>query len=214
MADREYYDVVIPNVRVVNPHLTTPGQAKIPGTGKLAAPQYKTTFIVPKTDTTTLQGAMEALQAEFKQVFPTGDQAMFNAALANIFTDGDAVDAAEVAAGKPSREWRKGMIVGKCSSDADHKPPVFDTNQQPLLDGGAIYSGCYCHLQVLARAGVSPSNGQPYVKFYISQVMKAGDGDRIGGGGANPSVFAGLTGGGTSAANPLGGLPPAVAALL
>jgi hypothetical protein len=196
-AQKTYYDTVIADVRVVHPHIFTPDAAPIKGQpGKKADPRFSIRFLVPKTDQAKLAQLADVLIKEYTQVHGQPDQASFDAALANCRKDGDRPDA---------KDWEKGNWVFSASSGADKKPSVFDQRQQPLLDASAIYGGCYCHLHITASAGIHPGTGLPYLKFYLSQVMKARDGDRIGGG-ANASVFDGLpTTAPTAQESPFGG---------
>lgn len=196
---REYYEVVLGDMRVIHPHVCQPTQAPIKGQpGKKAAPRYKVDFLVPKSDTETLKKLTSVLGQDFKQSFADGTKEQFAAAVANCRKDGDRPDA------KP---YEAGNWVFSANSDADHKPAVFGTNQQPLLDASQIYGGCYCHLQLLAGSGTNPSSGQPYVKLYIVQVMKSKDGEKLGGAGPNPNAFASVIGNTQSDVSPFDEVP-------
>jgi hypothetical protein len=182
-TQRQYFTAIIGNVTCLYPHIFVPGQAKLPN-GKLADPRYKIDWLVPKADMSCMNDALAAARNEFDQKFP-GQGDAFQQALQNAFRDGDVPKP-----GKSVVPHEAGHFVFAASNNADHRPTVFDAKGQPLLDAAAVYSGCVVHLDVQASAGSHPTTGQPFVKFYLNQVMKVKDGPRLGGGGANPAAFA------------------------
>lgn len=177
--DKTYYTAVIGNVRVFNPTVMTPGQAKL-ANGKLADPRFKIEWLVSKTDQETMKEAMQGLYAEFKQVFPQGTDQEFQEALKNAYFDGDV--------GKPGKgtlEWQKGHLCWAASSGESKPPVVLNPEGQLLLNASELYGGCTCHLDLTCNAG-QRSDGSKYLKFYINQVMLVKGGERLGGGGGGP----------------------------
>ena len=138
-------------------------------------PKYSVQLLVPKTDKETIakieQTQKNALE-NGKNKFPGGK---IPKNWKNTFRDADEEQDTEE---KPELA---GMMFMTISSNT--KPGIVDKYLRPITkeEGGEdeVYSGCYARVSMNAAAfSVSGNNG---VSFYVNNVMKVEDGERLGG---------------------------------
>lgn len=126
-------------------------------------------------------------------------------------TSGDAEVQKQAAQGRDVSHL-SGKLVLKARTG--FAPDVLFPDKRPVPQGQKnqiVYPGSvgYIHGEVVAYDGVG--GGRPGIKLYLQNVMKSGDGDRLGGGMSAADAFAGIAGQAT-AINPAAGLPEMAAA--
>lgn len=188
-------------VRLSYAHLCQP-YAAMPG----QEPRYSVTVLVPKTDVKTKQ-AIDAAIAAAKQ---TGVTSKWGGRMpANVNTpvyDGDGTRPN----GEPFGPECKGHWVFTAGSK--NAQPVVGLDRQPIIDQTQIYSGMYAYVNVTFFA--YDQAGRRGIGCGLGPVMKAADGEPLGGGVTVEDAFAGIGQPAASAqptvpagVNPITGLP-------
>lgn len=190
--------------------LITPEKVGKKGAGK-GDPVFSLTCLI-KPDSPDLKALKAAMVATAKEAFP-------GRALSELkFPFSNGADEAEKATanGKDGALFN-GMVVFRCRSGADKPPGLailgpkgieeLHGAQRDILGKQKFYGGCYVVPSVWIvpyksgkEGGIGEFSG---VKAYISAVLWAGDGERIGGGSA-AETFCGYAGS-VSAEDPTGG---------
>ena len=129
-------------------------------------------ILIPKSDTATLQklrAAVEAFKTDEKAVAKWGSK--FLGSFKTPIKDGD-VD--RDTAKYP--EFKGHYFI---NANTYTKPGVVDAQMNPILDKSQIYSGCYVRISV--TCGAYNKDGNKGIKFWLGNVQKLADGDRLGG---------------------------------
>lgn len=182
-------------------HLTQP-YAGMPG----QEPRYSVTVLVPKTDAATKQRIDAAIEAAKQAGVSSKWGGRMPASVHVPVYDGDGVRPN----GEPFGPECKGHWVFTAGSKAQQ--PVVDMARQPILDPTQIYSGMYAYVNVTFFP--YDQAGRRGVGCGLGPVMKAADGDPLGGGVTVEDAFAGIGQAAEQAAptvpggvNPITGLP-------
>lgn len=154
-----------PEFRVAFPNVFKPNG--MPGT-KPETHKYNITMLLTKnTDMTVFKQAMlNAMVVKFgpdQKKWPT---------VSKPIKDGD----------RPNKKGKveetfKGNFVVTAKAGLDRKPGIVDEQNQPILEPGKFYPGCYAHAQLFARVWEFPPNSGTYgIGFHINAVQKTKDG--------------------------------------
>lgn len=74
------------------------------------------------------------------------------------------------------------------SADTKNPPGVVDRSREDIIKPNAIYAGCYCRAELVAKA-VEQVAKKDWVKFYLQHVMFWEEGEKLGGGGNARDAF-------------------------
>lgn len=147
--------------------------------------KYSTTILVPKTDFATKQAIDLAIEAAKRTGVAEKFQGFLPPILAVPVHDGDGGRPSD---GMPFGEECKGHWVLTASSK---KPiEVVGVNRQPIINQSEIYSGVYAYVSIT----LAPYNneGKKGIGSYLNAVMKAKDGEPLGGGVSAAKAFANI----------------------
>lgn len=167
----EATSVTTGKTRLAFPKLWKPEVVGTDGNGRA---KYAATFLIPKSDTETINKINAAVQAAINASGQTltDRSGQLAANLKFPLTDGDmkAGDYPEYAG-----HWY-------INAYSDRKPAVFDQQMQPLSEDSPnnVYSGCYVRGNVNFYAYNSQSKG---IACGLSGLQKWEDGENLGGGG-------------------------------
>lgn len=135
---------------------------------------FRTSALIPKKDKALVKQIEEAI-AEAKEY---GKNAKWGGKIPHklkiAFQDGDDTDLEKY----PENEGH--MLLNARSKK---KVGLVDTDRQPILDAGEIYSGCWAYVSVTSFAYDNESKG---VSFFLNNIMKARDGESFGAGASSP----------------------------
>lgn len=146
--------------------------------------QYGCTLLFPKsTDLSELKAA--AAECAIKEWGDKATQLVKDGVIKTPFLDGDGPQAVSKKTGQ-RHGGHEGQTFIRVSST--QKPKVVDKRVLPITDEDDIYPGCYVYAVINAYAWEHPTNGRG-VSFGLQMVQFAKDGDRLGGGGADPDKF-------------------------
>lgn len=136
-------------------------------------PKYSVTLLIPKNDATTVNAINAAMQQTLQESIPLvfGGQPPANPAFP--IYDGDGVRPT----GEPFGAECRGHYVMTASSK--QQPQVVDTNVQPILDRGAVYSGCYGRASI--RFFGYNKAGRKGIGCGLGNVQKLADGEALSG---------------------------------
>lgn len=138
------------------------------------AGKYQVTILMPKADTEAKARLDAARQAATQKGITDKWNGVMPPVVADPVYDGDGVRPN----GEPFGPECKGHWVFTASSS--NPVPVVDANQNPIINGTEVYSGCY------ARVCVSffpyNSNGKRGIGCGLEAVQKLEDGEPLGGG--------------------------------
>ncbi len=141
--------------------------------------KYSTAILIPKTDKLTLGRIERAVEAAIEQgKSKWGGKVPPASKLKKPLRDGDEE--------KPDDPNYAGMMFLNCSSK--QKPGIVDANRQQILDADEIYSGMYGFVSL--NFFPYDSNGSKGVGAGLNNVMKAKDGEKLGGGSSAEEDFA------------------------
>jgi len=163
----------------VNPYKVVTGKGRLCYTKNVLTPDengsYSLMFLVPKTDTVTvnaLRKAIEAFKADPKAVAKWGSK--FLASMKQPLRDGDAERDTD-----KSPEFKGHFFI---NANSYQKPSVVDSQMQEIIDPSEIYSGCYGRISIVP--GAYNTDGNRGIKVYLNNVQKLADGEKLGGGGS------------------------------
>ena len=161
----------------VNPYKVVTGKGRLCYVKNLLTPDetgsYALMFLVPKTDTETVNAikkAVEAFKKDPKAEAKWGSK--FLASMKLPLRDGDTERDTE-----KSPEFKGHYFI---NANSYQKPSVVDTKLQAVIDPSEIYSGCYGRISIVPAA--FNTDGNKGIKFYLNNVQKLGEGERLGGG--------------------------------
>jgi hypothetical protein len=144
--------------------------------------KYNCVLLFPKsTDISALKKAVAEVATQ-----KWGDKAqqwIKDGLIKHPFLDGDGSQGIHKKSGE-RHEGYAGCTFIRCSTTI--KPKVVDRKVQPVVSDEEIYPGCYVYAVVSCYVWENDKNGRG-VSFGISMVQVAKDGERLGGGGADPS---------------------------
>lgn len=162
-----------------NPFKVTTGKGRMCYTKNVLTPDetgsYSLMFLIPKSDTVTINAikkTLEAFKADPKAVAKWGSKWL--ASMKYPLRDGDAERDTE-----KSPEFKGHMFL---NANTYTKPGVVDAKVQEIIDPSEIYSGCYGRISIVPAA--YNTDGNKGIKFYLNNVQKLTDGERLGGGGS------------------------------
>jgi len=142
--------------------------------------QYQIMFLIPKTDVATInkiKQVVEAFKADPKAQAVWGSK--FLASFKTPLRDGDTERDTDEAP-----EFKGHYFI---NANSKNKPDLVGTemvgDQLIKLDPSEIYSGAYGRISI--SAGAFNVDGNKGIKFYLNNVQKVRDGERIAGGGGN-----------------------------
>lgn len=140
--------------------------------------KYSGSFLIDKTD----KKGIAALRAEIASAIVRGKEKLWQGKLPKFnyqpLRDGDE----ELADGTKEGPEYKGrfFLNASCNGDpGDNKPGVVGPDAQPLMDQGEIYSGCIVRLDI--KAFPYKNGGNNGVGWWLNNVMKVDDGERLDG---------------------------------
>lgn len=151
------------------PHAMEEGQKK----------KYSVSLIIPKSDKKTV----DAINAAVKEAKEQGKSTWGGKIPANLKTplrDGDE--------DRPDDENYTDCYF--INANSDHKPGIFDRNNQKIIDPDEVYSGCYA----LASINFYPFSvsGNKGIACGLNGILKVSDGEPLGGAGSAEADFAEL----------------------
>lgn len=148
-------------------------------------PKYSTTILVPKTDITTKQAIDIAIEAAKRTGAAEKFQGVIPPILATPVHDGDGRRPSD---GLPFGAECKGHWVFTASSK---KPiAVVGTDRQPIINETEVYSGVYAYVSVSFYP--YNSNGKKGIGCGLNCVLKAKNGEPLGGGVSVDKAFANI----------------------
>lgn len=142
--------------------------------------QWNVTILFPKTaDLSPLHNlAAEAAKAEW------GDKAIQmikDGIIKSPFLDGDGKQGKSKKTGEPHMGFPSNMFI-RCTSGEDYRPKIVNGKLLPIVDKADLKSGDYGYAVLNAYTWENRENGKG-VTFGISLVLKAKEGESLGGGG-------------------------------
>lgn len=148
--------------------------------------QYGCTLLFQKgTDLSALQNAaLEAAKAEW------GDKAVQmikDGLIHSPFLDGDGPQGKSKKTGAP-HDGFPGTTFIRVISGEEFRPKLFNKQVLPLGDKAECYSGCYVYAVVNAFTWENKEKGKG-ISFGVSMIQVAKDGEKLGGGGADPDQY-------------------------
>lgn len=168
--------LMLKNVRLSYAHVWEP--QSVNG----SEPKYSSSFIIPKSDTTTIQ----AIEAAIEEVLKTDGPGKFGgkvpprASLKLPLRDGDAE--------RDDDAYADSMFM---NANSRRRPQIVDASVQPIIDRDEVYSGCYVNATV--EFYVYNVNGNRGVACGLGNIQKLRDGEALGGGGVKAeSEFAAI----------------------
>lgn len=148
--------------------------------------KYSIQLMIPKTDkkgVAQLEAAIAKAIAKGKDKKWGGKQPKFRY---QPLRDGDA----ELASGEKTDQSYAGMLFLNAAASVKDRPQVVGPTAKPLMDEGALYSGC------IVRADITPfaylNAGNAGVGWYLNSIMLVRDGKRLDGKLDAADAFAGF----------------------
>jgi len=161
----------------VNPYKITTGKGRLCYTQNLFKPDEKDSYsillLIPKSDTATINAikkVLEAFKKDSKAEAKWGSKWL--ASMKYPLRDGDAEKDTEA-----SPEFKDHYYL---NANTYTKPGIVDANVQEIIDPADIYSGCYGRISIVPAA--FNTDGNRGIKFYLNNVQKMADGEKLGGG--------------------------------
>lgn len=150
-------------------------------------PKYQALLLIPKSDTTTVNAMLTAIQTEMAEAAaPAGKWGGRAPAQPTIsFYDGDLPNPRS---GESWGEECRGYYLLRASSA--RQPDVVDEFGQKVLDATKFYAGCWCYFSINFAA--YDSNGNKGVGAYLNCVMFARDDEALDGHASAKEDFANL----------------------
>ena len=144
-------------------------QPKAPMSGQ-GDPKYQATFLIPKSDTETVNALFAAINAEMAEAAaPAGKwKGAAPASPPVTFYDGDQPNPKS---GKPWGEECRGCYILRTS--ANNKPDVVDEYGNKALDATKFYAGCWVYASVAIAA--YDNSGSKGISAFVNCVMFARD---------------------------------------
>lgn len=170
-----------PLARLSRVNLFSPRQNKKDPTKKA---KFEVNLLYPKAaDLSSIKAAViEAAKAEW------GDKAvelLKNGVIKQPILDGDGPQGVNKTTGERYKEL-EGMFFIRCASNL--QPALLNPKVMAAVEGTHLYSGCYGYAAIHAYTWESTEQGRG-VSIGISMVQHAKDGEKLGGGQADPSKF-------------------------
>ena len=132
-------------------------------------PKYSCSFIIPKSDTKTIDAINAAVDAAIKDgATKFGGKIPNKAALKLPLRDGDLE--------RDDEAYKGAYFVNANSTTA---PQIVNRSVQPILDRAEVYSGCYARVSVNFYA--FNSNGNRGIACGLGNIQKVRDGEPLGG---------------------------------
>lgn len=144
-------------------------QPKVPQNG--GDPKYSVTLLIPKTDTTTING----IYAEMEKAKQEGAQKVFGGNVPPMcktpLYDGDGVRPS----GEPFGEECRGHLV--MTASAKLQPSIVGLNMENIINPAEVYSGCYIRANINFFA--YNTNGNKGIGCGLNAVQKIEDGEPL-----------------------------------
>ncbi|HRR77720.1 MAG TPA: DUF2815 family protein [Ruminococcus sp.] len=138
-----------------------------------SAPKYSISLIIPKSDTKTIEKIKAATQTAYDEGLSklkgNGKSVPSLDKLKTPLRDGD-IDRPDDPA------YADSYFINATSNTA---PGIIDADRQPILDHNEVYSGCYGRASINLYA--FNSNGNRGIAAGLNHLMKARDGEPLGG---------------------------------
>lgn len=144
-------------------------------------PKYQGSFLIPKTDTVTLEKIKKAIAAAEAQAVAQGGK--WNGKKPKVYKDPPLRDG-DLLEDEPKNEPYKGHFYINAKSDS--KPGIVGLEKdengkyKPITDPLEVFSGCY--LRVSVNAYAFDANGNKGIAWGLNNVQKVRDGAPLGGG--------------------------------
>lgn len=165
-----------------NPYKVTTGKGRLCYVQNLLKADekdaYSLMFLIPKTDTVTinaLKKSIEAFKKDPKAEAKWGSK--FLASMKLPLRDGDTERDTD-----KSPEFKGHYFI---NANTYTKPGVVDAKMQEIINPADIYSGCYGRISVVPAA--YNTDGNKGIKFYLNNVQKLAEGEKLGGGASQAS---------------------------
>jgi hypothetical protein len=174
-------DLKTPLARLSFPNLLKP-QVSTNDAGQKVE-KYNCVLLFPKTtDIGALkQAAAKAIEEAWGD---KGLQMLKSGLIKSPFLDGDGPQGLSKKSGERHAGY-EGTTFIRCATTL--KPKVVDKKVQPVISEDEVYAGCYVYAVINAYTWDNPKNGKG-VSFGVNMVQVAKDGERLGGGGLDPSA--------------------------
>lgn len=172
-------DIVLPRARLSFPHLFKPSKND---EGKES---YNCVLLIPKS--TNLDEAKAAVLAA--AVDEWGDKAkkwFLDDLVKSPFLDGDGKQGLSKKTGERHAGY-EGHTFIRATSGLEYRPKVYDRNINLVLDPAEAYAGCFVIARVNPFTWDNDKNGKG-VTFGISMLQIVADGEKLGGGEADPKA--------------------------
>jgi Protein of unknown function (DUF2815) len=165
-----------------NPYKVTTGKGRLCYVQNLLKPDekdsYSLMFLIPKTDTVTVNAIKKSIEAFKKDTKAEGKWgSKFLASMKLPLRDGDTERDTD-----KSPEFKGHYFI---NANTYTKPGVVDAQMQEIINPADIYSGCYGRISVVPAA--FNTDGNKGIKFYLNNVQKLSDGEKLGGGASQAS---------------------------
>jgi Protein of unknown function (DUF2815) len=165
-----------------NPYKITTGKGRLCYTKNVLTPDEKDSYslmlLIPKTDTVTVNAikkSVEAYKKDPKAVAKWGGKWLD--AMKQPLRDGDAERDTD-----KSPEFKGHYFI---NANTYTKPGVVDAGMQEIINAADLYSGCYGRISIVPAA--FNTDGNKGIKFYLNNVQKLAEGEKLGGGASNPN---------------------------
>ena len=146
--------------------------------------RYDCTLIFPKdADISALKNAV--LQVAKDEWGDKGETLLKSGAIKSPILDGDGPQGLNKKTGERWAGYEGSYFIRTGSMQ---RPKLVNKKLLPITEADELYSGCYVYAVVQAYTWEHPSNGRG-ISIGLSMLQVAKDGERLGGGGANPDAF-------------------------
>lgn len=167
--------LVIGPVRLSYLHVWEPAAVEEGGDKK-----YSASLIIPKSDKATIKRINDAIEVAKQQGKASKFGGKIPANLKLPLRDGDA--------DRPEDEAYAGAYF--LNANANTKPGIVDKNRNPILAQDEVYSGCYGYVSISFYP--FDKKGNKGIAVGLNHIMKAKDGEPLGGRSTAESDFADL----------------------
>lgn len=148
--------------------------------------QFGCTLLFPKSeDLSALQNA--ALKAATEEWGNKAVQWIKDGIIHSPFLDGDGPQGSNKKTGERHAGFAGHRFIRVISGEA-YPPKLFNKAVRPISSQEELYSGCYGFAVVNAFTWENKEKGKG-ISFGVSMIQVAKDGEKLGGGGANPDQF-------------------------
>jgi hypothetical protein len=174
-------DIKTPLARLAFENLIVPGKRLNQKTGK-EVDNWNCNLLWPKdVDLSAMKNA--AVACAVQEWGDKAKQMIADGVIKSPFLDGDGKEGLSKKTGERWSGYEGSTFIRVGSTQ---KPKLVNKRVEPITERDELYAGCYVYAVINAFTWTHPTNGRG-VSFGLSMIQVAKDGERLGGGGGDPS---------------------------